>query len=77
MIYSYLKDESKLPRILNVIMIFRNIIPWLNFEDRRSFDDMAVVVQFSSYQNISVNAMIVVVCITEQYWVHIPISFMA
>lgn len=62
-------------RFLNLVMILRNILPWLNFEDRKQFDDMANVVHWSHWQSLAMNAMIICVCVTEKYTVHIPASF--
>ena len=40
-------ESPNLMRMLHLIMIARNIMPWFNFEDRKSFDDIATVVQYS------------------------------
>lgn len=41
MAYSHFREKPNLIRFLNLIIILRNIIPWLNFEDRKTFDDIA------------------------------------
>lgn len=77
MIYSHFRNNIKLMRLLHIVMIFRNILPWMNFEDRHSFDDMANVVQYSSFQNLDLQAMLICVCVTESYLIHVPVSFSA
>ena len=76
LLYSHFKEKPNLIRILNMIMILRNIVPLFNFEDRNSFEDMATVVQFSHFQNVALQALIICVCVTEKYTVHVPFSIM-
>ena len=74
LLYSHFKEKPNLIRILNMIMILRNIVPLFNFEDRTSFDDMTSVVQFSHFQNVALQAIIICVCVTEKYTIHVPFS---
>lgn len=73
-LYSHKKDKPNILRILNFFIVLRNIMPWFNFEDRKNFDDMAYVVQWSTQQNLCLQALIVCVAVTEKYYVHIPVS---
>lgn len=77
LLYSHIKEKPKLMRILHILIIIRNIMPWMNFEDRKTFDDMAVVVQFSSYQNLGIQLLLGILCFTEKFKFHIPISIVA
>ena len=73
-LFSHYKDRPHLVRIINLLIIVRNIIPLFNLGDRKSFDDPVQVINFSLIQNISFQVMIVSVCVTEKYYIHIPLS---
>lgn len=47
--YSHIRNKPNWWRFLHFIMIIRQTMPWLNFEDRTTFDDVAVVVRWSMF----------------------------
>lgn len=71
-LFSQYRNNMFLMRLVNMLAILRNILPWLNFEDRKTFDDMANVVTFSKLQMLAIQSMLCVVIVQEKFYVQIP-----
>ena len=73
-LYSHFGEKPHVMRLLHQLMIIRNIIPIFNFENRNSFKDLASVAQYTSWQVLGINILLVNFCITEKFTVHFPVS---
>ena len=47
MLFQHWMEKPKLMRLLHFVMIVRNILPWYNFGDRKTFDDVTQVMEFN------------------------------
>lgn len=74
LIYSHVKEKPHLLRVCFPIIILRNIVPIFNFENRKSFEDLATVVQMNFIMDISVMACLITFCINERWFFHLPFS---
>ena len=48
-VFSHLKEKPHIMRVLNLLIIARNILPYFNFEGRKSFDDPVQVINYSLF----------------------------
>ena len=48
-LFAHYKEKPHMMRVLNLMMIARNILPFYNYEDRKSFDDPVKVINFSLF----------------------------
>ena len=74
LLISHFKDMPHLIRVVHLIQIVRNLVPLFNFENRVIIDDLAELVRFGTTQSISLNVMLILMCLTEKYYVHLPLS---
>lgn len=47
MVFSHVKQKPHLFRVCIQLIIIRNLVPWLNLEDREIFDDLGKLLQWN------------------------------
>lgn len=74
LLVSHYKQKPHLIRLCHHLIMVRNIIPWLNIEDRKTFDNYLNRLVYNQMQAFGTMALMVVWAIEENISVHLPIS---
>lgn len=73
-LFSHIKDRPIFIRVCIHLVIIRNLVPWLNIEDRIIFDDLAKLIHWNQLQFVGVCGCLVVMSMKENAIIHLPMS---
>lgn len=74
MLYSHIRRNRHVMRLVYIIMIVRLLIPWYTYKDREKLNDMASVAFYIVYISHCCTAFMVCIGLSESTFIYSPIS---